>query len=409
MAGHGSSSGQSWGSPAVIDEVYLANPMEPLDILGMKNSLAESPLRAVEVIKSKRQFNYFRLNEDVGDSLPDQSLPVRPAVPGASDTSPVREEPLLIDLSSDPTPTDSAIKNIPASFPIPRSDLLLSAEPSRLYENCPTATSPLPTITGLEEECDSHPYYSEVPVEPVSPVAVALRSPIKSTSPVSPAHLAPVVTEELKKKRDEAFDWLGQALGEMSLAKPRSSSAGPPYSSASSRLPPPSHQGFEDDFASHKPQNFLHVTDGRRPSCPEGPIASMEQQHRFSYQEDCATAAAAAGSYLDPAHQPHYPKPGSWPEPTAAPSPTAHWEQLIASRIANAAAVQTAHVRPFVVSNAPSGNDISSLAAQVRLSAPWASEHDIKQAILISNSNLVQAVRFLQVEKLYRYAQHVHT
>lgn len=33
--GHGSAFGESWGSPAYIDEMYLKNPMEPPDVLGM--------------------------------------------------------------------------------------------------------------------------------------------------------------------------------------------------------------------------------------------------------------------------------------------------------------------------------------------------------------------------------------
>lgn len=33
--GHGAAFGESWGSPAYIDEMYLRNPMEPPDVLGM--------------------------------------------------------------------------------------------------------------------------------------------------------------------------------------------------------------------------------------------------------------------------------------------------------------------------------------------------------------------------------------
>lgn len=34
--GHGSAFGESWGSPAYIDEMYLRNPMEPPDVLGVE-------------------------------------------------------------------------------------------------------------------------------------------------------------------------------------------------------------------------------------------------------------------------------------------------------------------------------------------------------------------------------------
>lgn len=32
--GHGSAFGESWGSPAYIDDMYLKNPMEPPDVIG---------------------------------------------------------------------------------------------------------------------------------------------------------------------------------------------------------------------------------------------------------------------------------------------------------------------------------------------------------------------------------------
>lgn len=43
--GHGNPYGRSWGSPSAIDEVYLQNPMDPPDILGVSvNDLkSESP------------------------------------------------------------------------------------------------------------------------------------------------------------------------------------------------------------------------------------------------------------------------------------------------------------------------------------------------------------------------------
>lgn len=59
--GHGNPYGESWGSPAQIDEVYLRNPMDPPDILGLPVSTPTSgpeipanlsPLAA----KSKRKF-----------------------------------------------------------------------------------------------------------------------------------------------------------------------------------------------------------------------------------------------------------------------------------------------------------------------------------------------------------------
>lgn len=41
--GHGDPYGKSWGSPAFIDEVYLRNPMDPPDVLGMMTNPGPTP------------------------------------------------------------------------------------------------------------------------------------------------------------------------------------------------------------------------------------------------------------------------------------------------------------------------------------------------------------------------------
>lgn len=41
--GHGSAFGESWGSPAYIDDMYLKNPMEPPDVTGMQREVKPSP------------------------------------------------------------------------------------------------------------------------------------------------------------------------------------------------------------------------------------------------------------------------------------------------------------------------------------------------------------------------------
>lgn len=47
--GHGDPYGKTWGSPSAIDEVYLRNPMDPPDVIGLQtsvnSSLNESPLQ----------------------------------------------------------------------------------------------------------------------------------------------------------------------------------------------------------------------------------------------------------------------------------------------------------------------------------------------------------------------------
>lgn len=353
--------------------------MEPTDIIGLKNpstsaAAVDSARLPVEIIKNKRQFSYSRLNEDLMDSPVASIVPA--GVPRSQSATP-REEPLLIDLSAEPTAQLKSFTNnnhlIPFSVPQPETN-----DQNRLYENCPTVVSPLPSPPPPQpaRQSDlyggSH-YYSEVPFEPV----LAPPPPSKPTSPVSPAR--PEVSEELRKKRDEAFDWLGQALGDMTLSKSTRSHSSADHYSLPFKIQPPSsnpvRHGFEDDFAAESPSKVAGTT-----------------------------------------FQPHYPKPGSWPDNGAvaslSPGPTTtHWEQLIASRIAShhpPASVQTAHVRPFMVaptSSQPDGSSdrsSSALVIQVRQSAPWASEQEVKQAIVINNNNPLEAVRFLQVEKLYR-------
>lgn len=122
--GHGSSSGPTWGSPAAIDEVYLRNPMEPMDILEMKDPSAKlmkeprrpSALPVADVTKFKKQFNYVRLSEDA---------------PETTDPTP-NEDSLLIDLSSD-TPVIIILEYIPSLF-IEFESFLLFFSPSR-YRN----------------------------------------------------------------------------------------------------------------------------------------------------------------------------------------------------------------------------------------------------------------------------------
>lgn len=56
--GHGNPYGESWGSPAQIDDVYLRNPMDPPDILGLpvSSSATDMPAHLSPLIsKSKRK------------------------------------------------------------------------------------------------------------------------------------------------------------------------------------------------------------------------------------------------------------------------------------------------------------------------------------------------------------------
>lgn len=67
--GHGAPFGKSWGSPTFIDDVYLRNPMEPPDIVGVAvpdpNILKE---KYCGTPRSRKQFNYTKFQNDVGAS-----------------------------------------------------------------------------------------------------------------------------------------------------------------------------------------------------------------------------------------------------------------------------------------------------------------------------------------------------
>ena len=42
-AGHAGHGGQTWGNPGYIDDMYLKNPMEPPDVLGIENDVPSFP------------------------------------------------------------------------------------------------------------------------------------------------------------------------------------------------------------------------------------------------------------------------------------------------------------------------------------------------------------------------------
>ena len=407
FSGHGSSVGPSWGSPAAIDEVYLRNPMEPMDILKMKDpSSLESPRRVVgAAVKMKTQFNYFRLNDDgVEPQGSESASPVSMPKTNQPISSNSREESLLIDLSPD-TPV-SATSAAPTPLPFYQQliePLVALPDQNRLYANYPSplaapdATVTTTLVTSAAESVYSPHYYSEVPIEPNTPTFTP--PPSQNTSPARP-----VVTEELKKKRDEAFDWLGQALGEMTLSKSNGSNArnnqciSPVSRQHQSKTKHEHVYGFEDNF-SVSMESPVQTATVAGTSSSNG-YHRIQQFQRQNQEHD-----------IEATRQPVYPKPGIWTDessflyPPSCPSSQQIYALPGPSRMS---AVQTAHVRPFMVAINPpvphvdDGGRTSSLLNQVELSTPWASEAEIKQALAIHNENVFEAVRFLQVEKLYR-------
>jgi activated CDC42 kinase 1 len=102
--GHGSAFGDSWGSPAYIDDMYLRNPMEPPDIIGLQREAKPSPQLCdrKKVVKntnslhrkpSDKQFNYRKLTNESSFKM----KPQRPPQPKFE----ASREGVLIDLSPD--------------------------------------------------------------------------------------------------------------------------------------------------------------------------------------------------------------------------------------------------------------------------------------------------------------------
>ncbi|KAF5279161.1 hypothetical protein FQR65_LT03407 [Abscondita terminalis] len=105
--GHGSAFGESWGSPAYIDEMYLKNPMKPADVIGLpheKNSPQRMSYRdkrtsySASLRSSERQFNYHKL--EVSDKK--RGKPNRPPQPKFNHSATTEsKDALLIDISPD--------------------------------------------------------------------------------------------------------------------------------------------------------------------------------------------------------------------------------------------------------------------------------------------------------------------
>ncbi|XP_072382085.1 activated Cdc42 kinase Ack isoform X1 [Diabrotica undecimpunctata] len=107
--GHGSAFGESWGSPSHIDEMYLKNPMDPPDVMGLqrqpkplpelcdrrkssKNCLNGSLRRPLE-----NQFNYKKLTNQESFKSKKPQRPPDPKI----DTS---REGVLVDISPEDAP-----------------------------------------------------------------------------------------------------------------------------------------------------------------------------------------------------------------------------------------------------------------------------------------------------------------
>lgn len=108
--GHGSAFGESWGSPSYIDDMYLKNPMDPPDLMGLKRRPKPSPQLcdrrksstkslngSLRHSSSEKQFHYKKLKNQ-------ESFKCKPQRPPQPDFDTARES-ILIDVS----PTDSKV------------------------------------------------------------------------------------------------------------------------------------------------------------------------------------------------------------------------------------------------------------------------------------------------------------
>ncbi|KAK7794773.1 hypothetical protein R5R35_004117 [Gryllus longicercus] len=108
--GHGSPYGESWGSPSAIDPLYLRNPMQPPDVLGIPiGDPSPAPRlsdRKKKVPRNKQQFNYSKLTNEssnVGEVSPLAMFP------GAKGPMKAGQLPSLGDPEGMPVPGNEGI------------------------------------------------------------------------------------------------------------------------------------------------------------------------------------------------------------------------------------------------------------------------------------------------------------
>lgn len=168
--GHGEPFGKSWGSPTMIDNVYLRNPMVPPDIIGTTSFEHSKKHFSQTTPRSRKQFNYKVLQNEL------RSSPIKkaPAVPKPSTS----QEGTLIDLSPEELAnaaamvahqSDSArVVNI-IDEPIDMSDKnpqnYWPEDPDlRTYANCPEAAAAVQDPFDTSQVFSSR-YYSQVAPE----------------------------------------------------------------------------------------------------------------------------------------------------------------------------------------------------------------------------------------------------
>ncbi|CAN7988973.1 unnamed protein product [Ixodes hexagonus] len=238
--GHGDASGRTWGSPAFIDDMYLRNPMEPPDVLGLPPEPPALSARLQELARRSqhnnpiakkttviRQYGYNRFVDEKCDAEervsrprdtrpPDVAKLEIPSVP-----SPVKEG-VLIDFSSD---IDTTLQRVPASEGLsapetPRESIVTyynvsSTTAERSYCN----VSSLETVPGYCNEQAADRYYSFVADDASGGFGNLTR--VSSCPSLSVDDLlssgSPAAALSQQAAGTEAFDWLDCKMDQMRL------------------------------------------------------------------------------------------------------------------------------------------------------------------------------------------------
>lgn len=241
--GHGDASGRTWGSPAFIDDMYLRNPMEPPDVLGLPPEPPALSARLQELARRSqhhnpiakkttviRQYGYNRFVDEKcdpeervrrpRDARPSSDVARSERPPSAFVPSPVKEG-VLIDFTSD---VDTTLQRAPTSDGLgtpetPRESIVTyynvsSTTAERSYCN----VSSLEAVPGCCDERTADRYYSFVAddvsggygnLTRVSSCPSLSVDDLLSSTP--PAAAAP------SRQTTEAFNWLDCKMDQMRL------------------------------------------------------------------------------------------------------------------------------------------------------------------------------------------------
>lgn len=95
--GHGAPFGQSWGSPAYIDDMYLRNPMEPPDLMGTVSSpgISSGSISASATVNRKsmqKQYSYQKLRNE-------SNAKIKPHRPPQPKVITKQKDGILIDIT----------------------------------------------------------------------------------------------------------------------------------------------------------------------------------------------------------------------------------------------------------------------------------------------------------------------